>query len=114
MNAGLADSFQLASGGVLYQYTGHNFAHACDNSGMSVITQSCFEMAVPFRVCSLNTPLTHEEVKRNLEDLPESIAMSNFSYLRLNPRYAGPGDLLFKPELKLPVKKVRTIVTWHG
>ena len=86
MNTRLADSFQLASGSVLYQYmyTGHNFAHACHNSGTSVITY-ILRWLYHFE-CAVFTPLPHEEVKRNLDDVPESITMSNFSYLRLNPR----------------------------
>ena len=73
MNTGLCDSFQLASGGVLNPYTGHNFARmpATTLRKTHVSNHTYFEMAVLFQVCS--KPLPHKEVRRNLEDPPEVV-----------------------------------------
>ena len=60
-----------------------------------------FEIPIPFRVCS--KPLPHEEVRRILQDPPESSGICNLPPVKPNLR-EGPGDLFIKPELKLHKK----------
>ena len=78
INAGLADSFQLASQWCIisiidntlpciHTLHGHNFARMPATTHVSNHTR--FEIAVPFRMCS--KPLPHEELRKNLEDPPE-------------------------------------------
>ena len=84
MNAGLVDSFQMAKCVLIsIHWLIISFARMLGTTHVRVITHVLTEITVPFRVCS--KPLPHEEVRRILEDPPESSEICNLPLVKPKP-----------------------------